>query len=73
MNQEELRSTLWKAFRSNYNFWSTTSDGYLHRYEKVFIADQKLVILDRNTSYDSVSYTGIEAKLFKYQTNNILA
>ncbi len=73
MNPEELRSTLWKVFRNNYNFWVTTSDGYLHRYKKVFIADQKLVILDKNSNYDSVSYTGIESKLFKYQTNNILA
>lgn len=73
MSQEELRSTLWKVFRKNDNFWVTSSDGYLNRYRKVFIADQKLVILDRNTNYDSVSYTGIESKLFKYQTNNILA
>jgi len=73
MNPEELRSTLWKVFRKNDNFWVTSSDGYLNRYRKVFIADQKLVILDKNTNYDSVSYTGIESKLFKYQTNNILA
>ena len=73
MSQEELRSTLWKVFRKNDNFWVTSSDGYLNRYKKVFIADQKLVILDRSTNYDSVSYTGIESKLFKYQTNNILA
>ena len=72
MNPEELRSTLWKVFRKNDNFWVTGSDGYLNRYRKVFIADQKLVILDKNSNYDSVSYTGIEAKLFKYQTNNIL-
>lgn len=73
MNQEELRSTLWKVFKKNDNFWVTSSDGYLNKYRKVFIADQKLVILDRNTNYDSVSFTGIESKLFKYQTNNILA
>ena len=73
MSQEELRSTLWKVFRKNDNFWVTSSDGYLNRYRKVFIADQKLVILDKNSNYDSVSFTGIESKLFKYQTNNILA
>lgn len=72
MSQEELHNTLWKVFRQNTNFWSTTSDGYLSRYRKVFVADKKLVLLDSKSNYEAVSYTGIESKLFKYHTNRIL-
>mgnify|MGYP003405868174 FL=1 len=73
MSQEELHNTLSRAFEQNTNLWVTDHMGYLHRYHKVFVAGKKLVILESRSNYDTVYHTGIESKLFKYQTEKILA
>lgn len=73
MSQEELHNTLYRVFEQNTNLWVTDHMGYLHGYRKVFVAGNKLVILNNRSSYDTVCHTGIESKLFKYQTEKILA
>ena len=72
MSQEELHNTLSRVFEQNSNLWVTDHMGYLHGYHKVFVAGEKLVILNNSSSYDTVCHTGIESKLFKYHTNRIL-
>lgn len=72
MSQEELQNVLYKAFKQNYNFWVTDEYGYFHRNQKAFIAGNKVVILSKS-NYNTISSTGFVSKLFKYQTEKILA